>query len=67
MLEEQGGCCLACGEPFNGEQPHIDHDHEANRVRGLVHATCNTSIIGSNTRETVGRLVRMLGGRVGWL
>jgi Recombination endonuclease VII len=44
--------CDWCGFPFNGEKPHIDHDHNCcgtdkqytcgQCTRGFVHRMCNT-------------------------
>ncbi|MEV6638061.1 endonuclease domain-containing protein [Actinoplanes sp. NPDC051470] len=46
ILAYQGGVCGVCKRPFReGETPHIDHEHGAH-VRGLVHAYCNTRLIG---------------------
>lgn len=45
MYEEQGGCCAGCLLPFGNKVPHVDHDHETGRVRGLLHGQCN-SILG---------------------
>lgn len=42
----QSGLCGVCHKPFaEGSTPHIDHEHGAH-VRGLVHAYCNTRLIG---------------------
>lgn len=46
ILEHQGHVCGCCGKPFKpGSVPHIDHEH-GGHVRGLVHAYCNTRLIG---------------------
>lgn len=44
IIEHQGGVCGCCGKPFTGT-PHIDHEH-GGHVRGVVHAYCNTRLIG---------------------
>jgi len=53
ILEAQQGVCACCGEPPNeGENLHVDHDHECcpgqkscgNCIRGLVHNGCNRGI-----------------------
>lgn len=47
MLERQDNLCAVCGGPWrgwNGRSPHIDHDHETGRVRGLLCSPCNTAI-----------------------
>jgi hypothetical protein len=45
-LYRQG--CWLCGNPFplatNRYGVHVDHDHEANVVRGLSHGACNLLI-----------------------
>lgn len=45
ILQEQGGKCGCCGKPFTAATPHIDHEH-GGHVRGIVHAYCNTRLIG---------------------
>lgn len=46
ILEYQDGRCGCCNEPFAaGATPHIDHEH-GGPVRGIVHAYCNTRLIG---------------------
>src|SRR5688572_1964204 len=43
MLERQNGKCAICnGDPNGQGRLHIDHDHETNRVRGLLCSRCNT-------------------------
>lgn len=44
MLVAQGGRCAVCGGRPIERRLSIDHDHETNAVRGLLHATCNTLI-----------------------
>lgn len=50
LLEAQGGVCAICGRPerrvkFGKVMPlHIDHCHEARRVRGLLCHACNSAI-----------------------
>lgn len=57
MVALQGGGCAICG----GRQPHgvllsIDHDHETNKVRGLLCVRCNRGI--GAFRDNVGVLLR---------
>lgn len=41
MLEAQGGVCALCGKPPTTKRLAVDHDHVTNKVRGLIHSTCN--------------------------
>jgi len=38
MYGEQKGLCKLCNEPLPGQ---VDHDHETDSVRGLLHHRCN--------------------------
>lgn len=41
-LEAQGGVCAICKRPPPPNKPLcVDHDHETNRVRGLLCTRCN--------------------------
>jgi hypothetical protein len=45
MQIQQSGRCALCGEPFD-EREHflkasVDHDHETDEVRSLLHKRCN--------------------------
>jgi hypothetical protein len=45
ILSAQGNVCAICKRAdWNGKGPHIDHDHETKRVRGILCASCNTAI-----------------------
>ena len=45
MLKIQGGKCLICGRPpRRGTRLHVDHDHTALTVRGLLCTGCNTRL-----------------------
>lgn len=43
MYAEQEGRCAICSVPFENlpTRPHVDHDHETGRVRGLLCFNCN--------------------------
>lgn len=47
MVAAQGGACALCGRTFNKRHrtPHVDHDHDTGRVRGIVHHYCNSDIL----------------------
>jgi hypothetical protein len=45
MLKLQGGVCLICHKPpKRGTRLHVDHDHLAHSVRGLLCTGCNTRL-----------------------
>ncbi len=39
MMDDQKGCCLACGDSL--DKPHIDHDHKTGKVRAILCRGCN--------------------------
>ena len=44
ILESQKNLCAICGGPLTrakGKLPHIDHDHDTGKVRGILCAGCN--------------------------
>ena len=52
LLEKQNGKCALCSEPFKGltRNLHVDHDHNTNKVRGLLCMSCNVGLgmLGDN-------------------
>lgn len=44
MLVRQDGGCAICGRPPGRISLHVDHDHETNRVGGLLCFRCNNSL-----------------------
>jgi hypothetical protein len=38
MIRDQGGVCPICGK---SSPEHVDHDHETDRVRGILCFNCN--------------------------
>jgi len=59
MYEDQKGLCKLCGEPLlmDYRKAHIDHDHETDEIRGLLHSTCNW-LIGfvENNNDLIGTI-----------
>jgi len=45
LFEAQHGVCASCGksEP-NGRRLAVDHDHDTDKIRGLLCTNCNTGI-----------------------
>lgn len=55
LLRQQGGRCAICGtdRPKGpGKRLHIDHDHIAGRIRGLLCSFCNVAIGLANDDPT---------------
>lgn len=44
MLKEQKGLCGICNLPMKDKEICIDHCHKTNKVRGLLHRTCNAGL-----------------------
>ena len=45
MWENQSGKCLICGKKFSKPlDAYIDHNHETNKVRGLLCSNCNLGL-----------------------
>lgn len=45
LLERQAGVCAICGGAPNGTgRFHVDHDHNTDRIRGLLCSNCNRGI-----------------------
>jgi mannose-6-phosphate isomerase-like protein (cupin superfamily) len=66
LLLKQGGVCPCCKMPFLVEtggrsrdwKPHVDHDHETGKIRGLLCAKCNVMI--GMARNSQGILARAI-------
>lgn len=44
-LESQRNACAMCAEVFSSQSAaHVDHDHDTEKVRGLLCMSCNTSL-----------------------
>ena len=48
LLIRQAGRCALCARELR--HPHVDHDHESGRVRGVLCSACNTAlgVLGDN-------------------
>jgi len=46
MIEAQGGTCATCP----GKPEHVDHDHETDKVRGILCFNCNQAL--GNVRDS---------------
>jgi predicted nucleic acid-binding Zn ribbon protein len=47
LMTAQGDRCAICGSGEwigKGKRPHVDHDHETNRIRGILCGNCNNGI-----------------------
>jgi hypothetical protein len=56
MLAAQGGACAICGEPgktWADRNLNVDHDHETNKVRGLLCGRCNCMLGYARDRTDV--------------
>ena len=44
MLKAQGGVCAICGEDNGERNLVVDHNHETNKIRGLLCTKCNAAL-----------------------
>lgn len=46
IVKSQDSKCALCHRPldFTGRWPPVDHDHRTGKIRGILHAQCNTAI-----------------------
>lgn len=44
VLEKQNYACAICEKGFDQAVPHVDHDHDTGKVRGLLCMSCNTAL-----------------------
>lgn len=57
IYEYQKGLCGVCGKPEkNGKRFVVDHSHQHNYVRGLVHSYCNLRIISRHSDDMLIRV-----------
>lgn len=56
LLIEQRGRCAICDQPLTGtNEPHIDHCHDGNFVRGLLCHPCNAAMVALDKAILRGR------------
>jgi hypothetical protein len=55
MFVDQSGLCAACGKK---RAEHVDHDHDTNKVRGLLCFTCNVAL--GNVGDDIGILLDLV-------
>jgi len=59
LVESQNNKCAGCQE--NMEDPHVDHDHATNRVRGLLCHGCNAALgLIKDDTNTLNNLIKYL-------
>jgi Autographiviridae endonuclease VII len=44
LFAKQNGLCALCGKPPTEKLLVVDHDHQNNKVRGLLHRSCNAAL-----------------------
>ena len=59
MHAAQSGSCAVCKKPIS--KFHIDHDHNAGKVRGLLCHRCNVMIGGWDDKEWLEAAMRYMG------
>jgi hypothetical protein len=59
MVAAQNNCCAICGDKFI-KTPHVDHDHETGKVRGLLCHHCNVSLGGFKTIQNLKHAIEYL-------
>jgi Recombination endonuclease VII len=61
MLDRQGGLCAICLKPPKFRRLGVDHDHETERVRGLLCWWCNNRMaVSKNTPDVLRRALAYL-------
>jgi hypothetical protein len=59
MWNSQHGLCAMCGKPLH-EKTVVDHDHKTNRVRGILHPSCNLGVSFVETEDFVSLAITYL-------
>ncbi len=61
LIRMQGGACAICRVGLAGpRRPHIDHDHDSGRVRGVLCERCNPGLGALHETRTLARAVSYL-------
>ena len=63
MIIEQDSKCKLCDTDFSNmkTQPHIDHCHSSNQVRGLLCSNCNTALgLFKDNTDTLRKAIKYL-------
>lgn len=61
LLKSQDGVCAICGGTcITGRRLSVDHDHETNKIRGLLCSRCNFGIGQLDTIEKLNNAVKYL-------
>lgn len=58
MFTDQGGVCAICGTSPGKKKLAIDHNHETDKVRGLLCMSCNIAL--GHTDENIEVLENMI-------
>jgi len=57
ILYRQANACALCVRPFGRRRaPHVDHNHDTKRVRGLLCSECNTGL--GKLGDSLGSILR---------
>jgi hypothetical protein len=60
MLASQDGKCYLCDNTEGNKRPHVDHNHETGKVRGLLCYPCNTKIGVIENKEWMEKAINYL-------
>lgn len=61
MLESQGNRCEICRDRLPVKEAYVDHDHETDKVRGILCNHCNRGLGGfKDNLETIGSAVKYI-------
>ena len=64
LISNQNNKCAICKQEFNPDKnkskPHIDHNHDTGKVRGLLCHTCNTRLAVIENKEFLNTALKYL-------